>query len=64
MVEARRSILVVEDDPETARQLADSLTTNGYQVDLAATGKRDLFSLSSIITSARRCGADVPPTTP
>ena len=38
MVEARRSILVVEDDPETARQLAESLTTNGYQVDLAATG--------------------------
>jgi len=38
VVEARRSILVVEDDPETARQLAESLTTNGYQVDLAATG--------------------------
>src|SRR5947209_6838106 len=38
MVEARRRILVVEDDPETAGQLVESLTTNGYQVDLAANG--------------------------
>jgi two-component system, OmpR family, response regulator len=34
----RRSILVVEDDPETAGQLVDSLTTNGYQVHLAVNG--------------------------
>src|SRR6202030_462124 len=34
----RRRILVVEDDPETAEQLVDSLTTNGYQVDLAVNG--------------------------
>jgi two-component system, OmpR family, response regulator len=34
----RRRILVVEDDPETAGQLVESLTTNGYQVELAATG--------------------------
>src|SRR4029078_9787148 len=33
-----RRILVVEDDPETAGQLVDSLTTNGYQVDLAVDG--------------------------
>ena len=34
----RRRILVVEDDPETAEQLVDSLATNGYQVDLAVDG--------------------------
>jgi len=33
-----RRILVVEDDPETAGQLVESLTSSGYQVDLAATG--------------------------
>jgi two-component system OmpR family response regulator len=38
MTEARRRILVVEDDAQTAGQLVESLTTNGYQVDLAATG--------------------------
>jgi two-component system OmpR family response regulator len=35
---ARRRILVIEDDPETASQLADFLTTRGYQVDLATNG--------------------------
>jgi two-component system OmpR family response regulator len=34
----RRRILVIEDDPETAEQLVDSLTTSGYQVDLAVNG--------------------------
>src|SRR6516165_3824222 len=38
MAGARRCILVVEDDPETAGHLVDLLTTNGYQVDLAANG--------------------------
>jgi two-component system, OmpR family, response regulator len=38
MAGARRRILVVEDDPVTAEQLADSLATDGYQVDLAADG--------------------------
>ena len=38
MTEARRRILVIEDDPETARQIADSLTAHGYQVDVAGTG--------------------------
>ena len=37
MMGGHRRILVVEDDPETAGQLVDSLTTSGYQVDLAAT---------------------------
>ena len=37
-MEARRRILVVEDDPETAGQLVESLTANGYQVDLAMNG--------------------------
>jgi two-component system, OmpR family, response regulator len=36
--ETRRRILVVEDDLETARHLAESLTSSGYQVDLAASG--------------------------
>jgi two-component system OmpR family response regulator len=42
MTGGHRRILVVEDDPETAGQLVDSLTTNGYEVDLAATGNEAL----------------------
>jgi len=38
MTGVRRRVLVVEDDPETAGQLFESLSTNGYQVDLAANG--------------------------
>jgi two-component system OmpR family response regulator len=38
MIEVQRRILVVEDDPETGRQLVDSLAGNGYQVDLSANG--------------------------
>jgi two-component system, OmpR family, response regulator len=38
MTGARRRILVVEDDPETARQLVESLATSGYQADLAVNG--------------------------
>src|SRR6202022_1912899 len=38
MAEARRRILVIEDDRETAEQLVDSLVTSGYQVDLAVNG--------------------------
>jgi two-component system OmpR family response regulator len=38
MAGGRRRILVVEDDPETAGQLLDSLATNGYQTDLAVNG--------------------------
>jgi two-component system, OmpR family, response regulator len=38
MAGARRRILVVEDDSETAVQLVESLATNGYQVDLAVDG--------------------------
>jgi two-component system, OmpR family, response regulator len=38
MAGVRRRILVVEDDLETAGQLVESLSTNGYQVDLATTG--------------------------
>ena len=34
----RRRILVIEDDPETAEQLVDELSSNGYQVDLAVNG--------------------------
>jgi two-component system, OmpR family, response regulator len=38
MAGRRRRILVIEDDPETAEQLVDSLATSGYQVDLAVDG--------------------------
>lgn len=38
MTGARRRILVVEDDHETARQLVDFLGTSGYQADLALNG--------------------------
>jgi two-component system OmpR family response regulator len=38
MAGARRRILVVEDDPETAEQLVESLATNGYEVDLVGDG--------------------------
>jgi two-component system OmpR family response regulator len=31
-------ILVVEDDPETACQFMEQLTTSGYQMDLASSG--------------------------
>ena len=37
-MQARRRILVVEDDPETAGQIVESLTANGYQVDIAVNG--------------------------
>ena len=38
MAPGRRRILVIEDDLETAGQLVDSLTTDGYEVDLAVNG--------------------------
>jgi two-component system, OmpR family, response regulator len=43
MAGARRRILVIEDDMETAEQLVDSLATSGYQVDLAADGQDGLI---------------------
>ena len=42
MAAARRRILVIEDDRETAAQLADALAVNGYQVDLAVDGNGGL----------------------
>src|SRR3954466_7254649 len=42
MTGVHRRILVVEDDPETADQLVEQLTSSGYQVDLAATGTEAL----------------------
>ena len=42
MTGGHRRILVVEDDPETGGQLVEQLTTSGYQVDLAASGKEAL----------------------
>jgi two-component system OmpR family response regulator len=42
MAEGRRRVLVIEDDPETAEQLVETLTTNGYHVDLAANGNEGL----------------------
>src|SRR5207244_8943987 len=52
-----RRILVGEDDAETAGQLVDSLTTSGYEVDLATTGNealsRGLASDYAVITIDR-----------
>jgi len=42
MAGGRRRILIIEDDPETAEQLVDSLATSGYQVDLAVDGDEGL----------------------
>jgi two-component system, OmpR family, response regulator len=42
MTGGHRQILVVEDDPETASQLAEQLATSGYRVDLAASGREAL----------------------
>jgi len=42
MAGGRRRILVIEDDPETADQLVDSLSTHGYQVDIAVNGRDGL----------------------
>jgi two-component system OmpR family response regulator len=42
MAGGRRHVLVIEDDPETAAQLVESLATNGYQVDLAVNGNDGL----------------------
>jgi two-component system, OmpR family, response regulator len=48
MTGTRRRILVIEDDPETARQLVDFLGTRGYHVDLALNGTDGLrLGLSS-----------------
>jgi len=38
MSSASRRVLVIEDDGETAQQLAESLMSGGYEVDLAADG--------------------------
>ena len=46
MTGSHRRILVVEDDPETAGQLVESLTSNGYKVDLATNGS-DALSLGA-----------------
>jgi two-component system, OmpR family, response regulator len=42
MAGGRRRVLVIEDDPETAEQLVESLATHGYQVDLAVNGNDGL----------------------
>jgi two-component system, OmpR family, response regulator len=42
MVEGRRRVLVIEDDPQAAEQLVECLATNGYQVDLAIDGTEGL----------------------
>jgi two-component system OmpR family response regulator len=42
MSAGHRRILVVEDDPETASQLVEHLTTSGYEVDLATCGNEAL----------------------
>jgi two-component system, OmpR family, response regulator len=57
MTRDHRHILVVEDDPETAGQVVESLTTSGYQVDLAVSGgealSRGFASDYAVITMDR-----------
>ncbi len=57
MSSGSRRILVIEDDAETAEQIADSLRTNGYDVDLAADGdegvKRGLSVPYAVMTIDR-----------
>jgi two-component system OmpR family response regulator len=47
MTGARRRILVIEDDRETAGHLVESLARSGYQVDLATDGYDGLSRASS-----------------
>ena len=42
MTDARRRILVIEDDSETADQLVETLASSGYSVDLAIDGDNGL----------------------
>ena len=42
MARILRRVLVIEDDRETAGQLADCLSANGYAVDVAADGEAGL----------------------
>ena len=44
-------ILVVEDDADLRRQLADALTQSGYAVDLAADGEDGHFLGCLLYTS-------------
>jgi two-component system, OmpR family, response regulator len=57
MTGGHHRILVVEDDPETAGQLADSLASSGYRVDVAANGgealKRGVAGEYAVITIDR-----------
>ena len=51
MTAGHQHILVVEDDPETAGQLAESLTTSRYEVSVADNGSDALnLGLSSAYT--------------
>src|SRR3954451_8945661 len=42
MARSARQVLVIEDDPETAEQIADCLRMNSYAVDHAADGEEGL----------------------
>jgi two-component system OmpR family response regulator len=48
MAPSHRRVLVIEDDPETAGQLMDSLTRDGYEVDLAINGNDALSRARSV----------------
>ena len=57
MTGGHRRILVVEDDPETAGQLVESLKTSGYEVDLATNGNEALSRATPGIDFPRAASA-------
>src|ERR1051326_6216298 len=62
MTGGQRRILVVEDDRETAGQLAHSLAANGYQVDIAGNGAEALRcgrSADYVVMTIDRLLADI-----
>ena len=60
MPNGRRRILVIEDDPDTAEQLTDSLTSSGYQVDHAVDGDDGLARAQSADMAVLQDGAFEP----
>ncbi len=50
MPEARRTILVIDDDPEIRDTMVEVLRAEGYPVDMASNGREGLAKLDAIQT--------------